>query len=119
MASRPRITNRLPQFIGRVQVKAARGMTQALVLGASEASVLTPIGDTSNLINSQYKHVEAQAGRIVGTVGYTAEYAAAVNDPNNPQNFRRASAEKDFLRKGFENAEPLIRGVLTGAIRTS
>lgn len=112
-----RIVNRLPQFVGRVQVKAARGMTQALVLGASEASVLTPIGDTSNLLNSQYKHVDARAGRIVGTVGYTVEYALPVHDPDNPQNFRRASAEKEFLKKGFENAEPNIRAVITGAIK--
>lgn len=111
------VTNNLPQFVGRVQVAAARGMTQALILGASEASVLTPI-DSSVLINSRFMHVEAQAGRIVGTAGYTAEYAAAVNDPANPQKFRLASAEKDFLKRGFENAEPLIRGVITGAIKT-
>jgi hypothetical protein len=117
MATGPRITNKLPQFIGRVQTKAARGMTQALILGASEASALTPI-DTSTLLNSQYKKVDAQAGRIVGTVGYTAAYALPVHDPDNPQNFRRASAEKEFLKHGFENAEPLIRGVLTGAIKT-
>lgn len=114
--SKPRITNRLPQFIGRVQVNAARGMTRALTLGASEASVLTPI-DTSTLINSQYKSLRAEAGRIIGTAGYTAEYAAAVHDPDNPQTFRRASAEKSFLSKGFENAEPNIRAVLIGAIK--
>lgn len=111
-----RITNQLPQFVGRVQRNAARAMTQALVLGNSEASVLTPI-DTSTLINSNYKQVESQAGRIVGRAGYTAEYAAAVNSPDNPQNFRRATAEKDFLKKGFERAEPNIRAVLTGAIK--
>ena len=112
-----RITNQLPQFVGRVQVRAARAMTQALVLGNAEASVLTPI-DTSTLLNSNYKQVEAQAGRIVGRAGYTAEYAAAVNDPDTPQNFRRATAEKNFLRKGFENAEPNLRAVLTGALKT-
>lgn len=111
------VTNNLPQFIGRVQQKAARSMTQALILGASEASVLTPIA-TSNLINSRYMKVDAQGGRIVGTAGYTAEYAAAVNDPDNPQNFRRVSATKNFLKDGFENAEPNIRGVITGSIRT-
>lgn len=112
-----RIINRLPQFVDQVQAKAARGMTQALVIGASEASVMTPI-DTSNLLNSQYKQVERDGDRIVGTVGYTAEYALAVHDPDNPQNFRRASAEKEFLKKGFEQAEPNIRAVLKGAIKT-
>ena len=33
-------------------------------------------------------------------------------------NFRRASAEKEFLRKGFENAEPNIRAVIRGSIKT-
>lgn len=114
----PRVVNRLPQFTETVQHRAARGMTQALILGASEASVLTPI-DTSNLINSQFRNVRVMAdGRVVGTVGYTAEYAMAVHDPANPQNFRRASATKEFLTKGFENAEPNIRAVLKGAIKT-
>lgn len=115
--TRPRITNNLPAFVSSQQVAAARGMTQALILGASEASILTPI-DTSNLLNSQYRDVQKEGARIVGRVGYTAEYAMAVHDPDNPQNFRRASAEKLFLSKGFERAEPNIRGVLTGAIRT-
>ena len=92
-------------------------MTQALILGASEAASMTPI-DTSVLINSQFRNIDAQAGRIVGTVGYTAEYALAVHDPANPQNFRRASAEKEFLKKGFEQAEPNIRAVILGAIKT-
>lgn len=115
--SRARVENRLPQFIGRKQREAARGMTQALVLGASEASVLTPIA-TSTLLNSQYRNVRAEGARITGTVGYTAEYALAVHDPANPQRFRRPSAEKEFLRKGFERAGPNIRAVLRGAIKT-
>ena len=113
---RTRVVNNLPRFVGTVQQRAVRGMTQALVLGASEASVLTPI-DTSNLLNSQFRRVERDGERIVGTVGYTAEYALPVHDPDNPQTFRRSSAQKEFLSKGFERAEPNIRGVLTGAIK--
>jgi len=112
-----RITNRLPDFVAAVEQRAARGMTQALVLGASEASVMTPI-DTSTLINSQYRVVDKTDGRIVGRVGYTAEYALAVHDPENKQRFRRATAEKEFLKKGFERAEPNIRAVISGAIKT-
>lgn len=111
-----RITNKLPQFVKGVQVKAARGMTQALILGASEASVLTP-RDTSALINSQDRKIEKDGDRIVGTVFYTANYAMPVHDPSNPQNFSRASAEKEFLKKGFERAEPNIRAVIKGAIK--
>jgi hypothetical protein len=111
-----KVTNLLPQFTESVKFKAARGMTQALIIGSSEASVLTPI-DTSTLLNSQFKRVDTDGDQVTGTVGYTAAYAAAVHDPSNPQNFRRASAEKEFLKKGFENAEPNIRAVLKGAIR--
>lgn len=112
-----RMTNRLPQFITAVEQKAARGVTQALIIGASEASVMTPI-DTSTLLNSQFRNVTKEGSKIVGTVGYTAEYARYVHDPNVKQKFRRSTAEKEFLRKGFEESEPNIRAVITGAIKT-
>jgi hypothetical protein len=114
---KPRIVNRMPQFVAGKQRQAAIGMTKALILGASEASGMTPI-DTSTLLNSQYRRVEVDGERIVGTVGYTADYAAAVHSPDNPQTFRRPTAEKEFLKKGFERAEPNIRAVLKGAIKT-
>jgi hypothetical protein len=112
-----RITNHMPRFIEGVQRNGAKAMTQALILGGSEAAVMTPI-DTSTLLNSQYRNVEASGSRIVGSVGYTAEYAAAVHDPGHPQNFNRPSARKEFLKLGFEQAEPNIRNVITGAIKT-
>lgn len=116
MASR-RIVNNLPQFTASVSERAARGMTKALILGASEASVLTPI-DTSTLLNSQFRNVHKDGDRVVGTVGYTAAYAVPVHDPKVKQKFRRATAQKEFLRKGMENAEPNIRAVLRGSIKT-
>lgn len=116
MATR-RTSNRLPQFLAAVEQKAARGVTQALILGASEASVMTPV-DTSTLLNSQFRSVAKDGSKIVGTVGYTAEYAKYVHDPNVKQVFRRSTAEKEFLRKGFEESEPNIRAVITGAIKT-
>lgn len=116
MATR-RTSNRLPQFLSAVEQKAARGVTQALILGASEASVMTPV-DTSTLLNSQFRSVAKEGSKIVGTVGYTAEYAKYVHDPNIKQRFRRSTAEKEFLRKGFEESEPNIRAVITGAIKT-
>lgn len=111
-----RITNNLGRFIERIDDKAQRGMTQALILGASEAAALTPI-DTSTLINSQFRQVVKEGGAVVGRVGYTADYALPVHDPANPQNFRRAAAEKEFLKKGFERAEPNIRKALKGALK--
>lgn len=117
MSGGARLVNNLPAFVSTTQQRAVRGMTQAMVLGASEAAALTPI-DTSNLLNSQYRDVQQVGEQIRGRVGYTADYAAAVHDPDNPQRFRRASAEKEFLRKGFDRAEPNIAAVLAGSIRT-
>lgn len=111
-----RFDDRLPQFAASVPQRAARGMTQALVLGASEAAVLTPI-DTSNLLNSQFRNVRAEDTRLIGTVGYTADYAVPVHDPEVPQTFRRSTAEKEFLKKGMERAEPAMRQALKGALK--
>lgn len=109
--------NLLPSFIGKTQKRAAGGVLKALILGGSEASVLTPIA-TGNLINSRYNKVEQDGTRIVGTTGYTAAYALPVHDPDNAQTFRRPSAEKEFLKHGFERAEPNIRAVIKGSIKT-
>ena len=112
-----RFTDRLPQFVANVvPARAARGMTQALVIGAAEAAVRTPI-DTSTLLNSQYRNVRGEGARVIGTVGYTAEYAPYVHDPEVKQTFRRASAEKLFLEKGMKAAEPQMRRVLAGSLK--
>lgn len=115
--NRVRVVNKLPEFVVQQQRKTVAGITKALILGGSEASVLTPIA-TGTLINSQYRQVQQEGDKIVGRVGYTAEYAAAVHDPDNPQRFRRATATKEFLREGFERAKPNIRAVLKGSIKT-
>ncbi|WP_343632662.1 hypothetical protein [Roseateles sp.] len=114
---KPKVTNDLDKFITDREHAAARAITQALILGGSEASVFTPI-DTGTLLNSQYRHVTKDAeGRIVGTVGYTAAYALPVHDPDHKQTFRRATAEKEFLKKGFEAAAENIEKVITGALK--
>lgn len=122
-----KITNNLPKFHDDVMKRGARGMLQALILGASEAVAVTP-RETSALINSQFRKVDIDGTKIVGTVGYTAEYALAVHEakgalkgqprPSGKGNFWDPSGETHFLRIGFERAEPNIRDVLSGAIRT-
>ena len=111
-----RITNKLPAYVKTVEGRAVKGMNEALMKGASEAAALTPIA-SSTLILSQIREVKVEAGRVVGRVGYTAAYALPVHDPDNPQNFRRAGAQKEFLKKGFERAEPNIRKALKGALK--
>lgn len=87
--------------------KVVRALTSAMIIGASQAAIYTPI-DTSYLINSQFREIVVNGTRITGRVGYTANYAAYVHDPSIPQNFRRATAQKEFLTKGFEETQDLI-----------
>ncbi|HRI16900.1 MAG TPA: hypothetical protein PL196_00100 [Burkholderiaceae bacterium] len=113
-----RVEDNLSQFVGSVvPQRAAAGMTRALIIGAAEASVRTPI-DTSTLLNSQFRLVRAEGSRIIGTVGYTANYAVPVHDPNVRQTFRRSSATKEFLTRGMESAEPQMRAALAGSMKT-
>ncbi|MEN4767327.1 HK97 gp10 family phage protein [Duffyella gerundensis] len=87
--------------------KVVRALTSAMIIGGSQAAIYTPI-DTSYLINSQFREIVINGTRITGRVGYTASYAAYVHDPSVPQNFRRSTAQKEFLTKGFEDERELI-----------
>ncbi len=130
--TRARIVNRLPQFTADVQRKLARAMTQALVLGTSESAAVTP-RHTGNLLNSMYRNVSGDGSKVVGSAGYTAEYAMYVHEASGklkglprPKEggrdqgvFWGPSGQPEFLRIGFERAEPNIRAVVTGAINTS
>lgn len=87
--------------------KAVRAITGALIIGSTQAALYTPI-DTSTLLNSQYRKVEVRGRILVGEVGYTASYASKVNDPTVKQKFRRATAKKNFLKRGFDDRRSAI-----------
>ncbi|ELY7489169.1 HK97 gp10 family phage protein [Siccibacter turicensis] len=91
--------------------KIARAIQSALIIGSSQAALYTPI-DTSLLINSQYRELVINGVRVTGRVGYSANYALTVHDPNVKQNFRRSTAEKEFLRKGFDDMREQIDAVV-------
>lgn len=99
---------KLDALVGDVQGrKAVRAMQSALLIGGTQAALYTPI-DTSTLINSQYREIEIKGTRLTGRVGYSANYAVYVHDPNVHQKFRRATAQKEFLKKGFEETKTQI-----------
>ena len=103
----------LDKFISTVQgKKAARAVQSAIMIGSTQAAIYTPI-DTSTLINSQYRELSVNGTIITGRVGYTANYAVFVHDPNVPQTFRRSTAQKEFLTKGFADS----RSDIDAAIR--
>lgn len=102
----------LDKFIGTVQgKKAARAIQSAMLIGSTQAALYTPI-DTSTLLNSQFRELSVNGTMITGRVGYTANYAVYVHDPNVPQTFRRSTAQKEFLTKGFEDAREAISAVI-------
>jgi hypothetical protein len=106
------VRNNIGSFVTRQERKMLGTMHKILILGGSHAALLTPIGDTSNLINSVYREVENTGSSVVGRLGYTANYAKYVHDPNIKQKFIRATAKKEFLRLGFEEAKPLIDAIV-------
>lgn len=91
--------------------KVARAIQSALIIGSSQAALYTPI-DTSTLINSQFREIMIKGVLVTGRVGYSANYALSVHDPNVKQKFRRSTAEKEFLRKGFDDMRGQIDAVV-------
>lgn len=99
---------KLNALIGDIQGrKAVRALQSAMIIGGSQAALYTPI-DTSTLINSQFRELVVSGTRLTGRVGYTANYATYVHDPNVNQTFRRATAKKEFLKEGFEETRAQI-----------
>lgn len=91
--------------------KVVRALQSAMLIGSAQASLYTPI-DTSTLINSQFLEITASGVRVTGRVGYTASYAVFVHDPEVKQQFRRSTAKKEFLTKGFEDVRSQIDAVV-------
>ncbi|WP_392559786.1 HK97 gp10 family phage protein [Orbus mooreae] len=95
--------DRLNEIINDVvNRKAVRAIQASIIIGGTQAALYTPI-DTSTLINSQFREVIVNGTKYTGRVGYSADYAAYVADPNIKMKFRRSTAKKDFLNKGFED----------------
>ncbi|EPY4669865.1 TPA: hypothetical protein PCH61_001494 [Klebsiella pneumoniae] len=82
-----------------------RAMAAALHEAGLVAAIYTPV-DTSTLINSQFKEVITNGTRITGRIGYSANYAIYVADPNIPQKFTLPRARKEFLQHGVADAKP-------------
>lgn len=106
-----------------------KAIVEVLITAGGFAATMTPI-DTSNLINSGYRKITAMNTKVVGVIGYTAAYAAAVHDKkgttmgkNVPRstadpsrgNFWDPNAEPEFLRKAFE--EPDARAAIDEVMR--
>ena len=107
-----KVKSNLNRLINDIQGrKMVRAIQSALIIGSSQASLYTPI-DTSLLINSQARELIINGVLVTGRVIYSAGYALSVHDPNVKQNFRRSTAEKEFLKKGLEDMREQIDAVV-------
>jgi hypothetical protein len=121
--NRVRVINRMPQFLTQTQARAQRTVLTMLIPIGSEAVGMTP-RETSTLVNSQYRDVSLDGATVRGRIGFTAEYAAAVHEapgtllgtntkrPSGKGVVWGPSGEPEFLRKGAEQARPIVERAL-------
>lgn len=115
-----RNVNRQLKLVIPSQAEKALHVATAIVGGY--ASMMTPI-DTSTLINSQYRRVQVEYGKVVAAIGYTAKYAAYVHEAKGKMkgiprqsgrgNYWSPDAEPRFLSKaGDDNLQEIDSAVL-------
>lgn len=101
-----RITNDI------ANIRTQKIIQQVMIVGMSFVAPITP-RDTSTLINSQYRELKPVPKGWIGRVGYTANYAAFVNNAKGTAKGKRTgkksqgdywspNAEPHFVEKGFE-----------------
>ncbi|MGR4047933.1 HK97 gp10 family phage protein [Kosakonia cowanii] len=81
--------------------KVVRALQSAMILIGARAAYYTPI-DTSTLVNSQFREINANGVMITGRIGYTANYAVYVHDASGKlkgqprAHFGKTRAGKEF-----------------------
>ena len=103
--------------------RAQRTVLTMLIPIGSESVAMTPV-ENNILLNSLYRDVKQDGARVRGRIGYEAEYAEAVHEApgtllgtNTPRPSGKGvvwgpSGEPEFLRKGGEQAKPLVQRAL-------
>lgn len=108
-----RVNKNIQRFTKEIaEVRTQRIIHQIMIVGMSFVAPLTP-RDSSTLINSQYRELKPTTKGWIGRVGYTANYAAYVNNAKGTAKGKRTgkksqgdywspNAEPHFVEKGFE-----------------
>lgn len=121
------IQKRMSQLVGELKGPVTeRTLTAAMLVAQSEAALLTPV-DTSTLINSAGRFVRATQNGAIGTIYYTADYAAYVHEASGSMKgqprtngngvYWAPNGEPKFLEKGVENAIPEMRRIVLKGYR--
>ncbi|EOX6879132.1 HK97 gp10 family phage protein [Enterobacter roggenkampii] len=75
-----RVERNIDRILNDIQGrKIIRALQSAMILIGARAAYYTPI-DTSTLINSQFREIDAGGVFITGRIGYSANYAAYVHE---------------------------------------
>ena len=118
-----RVRANYKRTVQRIAAQVSEGAVYAILSqGRALADTMTPI-DISNLINSGYApQINVTGGKVVGTVGYTAAYAAAVHEapgvlkglprPGGRGDYWDPHAQPRFLTEGFDQLRPSIPAIL-------
>jgi hypothetical protein len=99
----------LEAAIGKRLAEIGGPMTEKFItiaLGeiSAHAAPYVPVGETSKLINSEYRKVQKAANGWSGEIGYNAEYAIYVHE-GGPKNWQKSGASDQFLLKGAQDFE--------------
>ncbi len=87
--------------------KSVRAIYSALfIIGAASAKEVPR--DTSTLVNSQFREVNVKGNRIIGKVGYSAAYAAAVHDA--PGKYLHTQTDRPVKRGEVAGSRGVIWG---------
>lgn len=118
----------MPQFISMTELRARKTVLTMLIPIGSEAAGMMP-RETGTMINSLYRDVVVDNGVVRGRVGFTTEYAGFVHEAPGKllgKGVKRASGkgvvwgpsgEPQFLKKGAEQAQPLVERALRGGMK--
>lgn len=115
----------LDRIVGEIEgIKVLRAIKSALLIVAPEAARMTPVGSTSNLINSQIQEVEASGTLVTGRIIYSANYAIYVHEAKGtlkgqPRplskgggNYWDPAGEPKFLEKAGDNTRSDVDSVV-------
>ena len=86
------------------QERTAKAVYAAITEGEKVAVMYTPV-DTSHLINNRHIQQNTTPNGYSSTLTYDADYAIYVHAMPEGTNFQKASAEPQFLNRGFADAK--------------
>lgn len=91
------VLRNLNREVRKIKGKTKKGIIKATLLVKREAMKITPV-DTGNLVNSAFSNVMVKGKDIVGTIGYTAAYAAAVHEMIESKSIKGPGGMVEFQR---------------------